>query len=109
MPDFGYWSWDIDLVGSYEEVRRNIRAVETDFRQKKPLAVWRGAKNNDVRADLLRVATGRTWSDVQEIVWAGKSWFHTGSKGQFIRMADHCRYKYLIQTEGIVSLVAKRS
>ena len=100
MPDFGYWSWDIDLIGSYEQVRHDIMAVETDFRQKKPLAVWRGAKNNHVRADLLREATGRTWSDVREIVWGGKTLFRTSAKGQFIKMADHCRYKYLIQTEG---------
>ncbi|KAI9667396.1 MAG: hypothetical protein M1821_000211 [Bathelium mastoideum] len=100
MPDFGFWSWDIGLIGSYEHVRQEIAAVETDFRQKRPLAVWRGAKNNDLRADLLRVATGRTWSDVQEIIWAGKTFFRTKSRGQFIKMAEHCKYKYLIQTEG---------
>ncbi|KAL9077608.1 MAG: hypothetical protein Q9157_003278 [Trypethelium eluteriae] len=100
MPDFGYWSWGLDHIGSYEQVRREIAAIETDFREKKPLAVWRGARENNARADLLHVAMGRTWSDVQEIVWAGKTGFRSKSRGGFIRMADHCKYKYVIQTEG---------
>ncbi|KAL9096838.1 MAG: hypothetical protein Q9165_000802 [Trypethelium subeluteriae] len=100
MPDFGYWSWDLDLNGSYEQIRREIAAIETDFREKKPLAVWRGAKSNNVRTDLLNVAAGRTWSDVKEIAWPGMTWFRSESQGEFIRIADLCRYKFVIQTEG---------
>ena len=101
MPDFAFWSWDIDLLGSYEQVRQDMLAADGEFRDKIPQAVWRGAKINQLRADLLRVATGRTWSDVQEVVWTGKTLFRTKSKDNFIRMADHCKYKYLIQTEGM--------
>lgn len=43
MPDFGYWSWPLGLVGNYEQIRAEIKANEVMWENKDPRALWRGA------------------------------------------------------------------
>ncbi|KAF1981029.1 DUF821 domain-containing protein [Aulographum hederae CBS 113979] len=102
MPDFGYWSWELELVGEYEDVRSRIAAIEEPFLEKTAKALWRGAKNNDLRTDLLRVAeeSGSQWGDIQEIKWASRTRISSHTKGNAIPIPEHCKYQYLIQTEG---------
>ncbi|KAI9711988.1 MAG: hypothetical protein M1820_001696 [Bogoriella megaspora] len=93
VPDFGYWSWDMDMLGSYQQVRQEMADKAVPFEQKKPTALWRGANLNKIRSDLLNVSANKPWSEVEEVHW-GKPNNH------FVRMADHCLHQYLIQTEG---------
>ncbi|KAK8216892.1 hypothetical protein M8818_001855 [Zalaria obscura] len=100
MPDFGYWSWELDLVGEYSAVRERMLGNEVDFASKDARALWRGAKNNAVRAALLKAARGRDWADVEEITWRDRTRFMAASQRLAVPMWEHCRYKYLIHTEG---------
>lgn len=93
MPDFGYWSWDMEVLGSYEQIRQEMADKLEPFEQKKKAALWRGVKLNKLREDLLAVTTGKPWADVKEIIWGPEM-------TDVIRMADHCHYQYLVQTEG---------
>lgn len=94
MGDFGYWSWSIEPIGAYNEVRMKIAdEVETVFTDKKPVAVWRGAALNDQRKKLLDIARGKEWADVKEVVW--------DEKPELLSIADHCRYMFVLHTEGV--------
>jgi hypothetical protein len=73
MPDFGYWSWPIDVIGEYSQVRRDIAENEPGWREKVPKAVWRGStKTNVIREVLVNVSKGKSWSDVHEISWENR-------------------------------------
>ena len=101
MSDFGYWSWPLDLVGGYEQVRREIANTEVDFALKKKQAVWRGAvKTNKNRKDLLRVTAGNDWADVLGIQWANASDLKAQDSVKALTMPEHCQYQFVIQTEG---------
>ncbi|KAL9097572.1 MAG: hypothetical protein Q9165_000468 [Trypethelium subeluteriae] len=93
MPDFGYWSWDMEVLGSYEQVRQEMADKVKPFETKRAAALWRGAKLNKIREDLLNITRDKPWADVREIIWGSEM-------NDVIRMADHCQYQYLIQTEG---------
>lgn len=110
MSDFGYWSWPLDLVGSYEQVRAQIKATESPWEMKTPRAVWRGAaKTNALRKALIKVSKGKEWADVKEVFWKDSKTLAHGSKGLALSMSDHCKYQFLIQTEGKIVLVASGS
>lgn len=101
MSDFGYWSWPLDLVGAYDEVRREIAEAEMDFDKKKKQAVWRGAvATNGHRAELIKVTEGKDWADVRAIVWAGVSDIASEDQAKALSMPQHCQYQYVIHTEG---------
>jgi hypothetical protein len=93
MPDYGFWSWPEPHIGSIEEVKEKVLAIETDlgWRRKINKAVWRGSVhwNSGLRGKLVEVAKGKVWSDVQELNW----------KKNALSMAEFCKYKYLIYTE----------
>ncbi|CAI6339598.1 unnamed protein product [Periconia digitata] len=101
MPDFGYWSWPLDLVGNYEQIRTEIKANEVDWAQKIPKALWRGAvKTNPVRSKLLKATRGKKWADVQEVKWKNRTDVAAGSASSAMSMVDHCKHQFLIHTEG---------
>jgi len=97
MSDFGYWSWPLDLVGSYDQIRREIADSEVAFEVKRKQVVWRGAvQTNKMREDLLKVTKQKYWADVKSIEWSGVS----EVKGDPLSMPEHCQYQFVIQTEG---------
>jgi hypothetical protein len=100
MPDFGYWSWTIDLVGTYETVRQRMSSIEAGiaFEDKIPQAFWRGAVNNPVRSALMQKTRDQPWADVKAIKWSSQ--YTVTNKQDTIPIWDNCRWKYLIQTEG---------
>ncbi|KAF2447368.1 hypothetical protein P171DRAFT_250949 [Karstenula rhodostoma CBS 690.94] len=99
MPDFGFWSWPLDLVGSYEQIRAEMRANEVVWEKKVPKALWRGAvKTNKVRNSLVRASQGKSWADVHEVKWKNRTDVAVGSA--VLSMADHCNHQFLIHTEG---------
>ena len=101
MPDFGFWAWDTNLVGSYEQVRLGIAQQEPAMLEKRPQAVWRGAtlsQYNSIRGDLLEVTRDKEWADVREVNWYEEP---NEESNHFIKIVDHCNYLFLIQTEGM--------
>lgn len=101
MGDFGYWSWPLDLVGAYDEVRRKIAKAEMKFEQKTKQAVWRGAvATNGHRDELIKVTENKEWADVRAIVWAGISDLVSEDQAKALSMPEHCKYQFVIHTEG---------
>jgi hypothetical protein len=102
MSDFGYWSWPLKLLGSYDQIREEICLKEPAWKDKIDKAVWRGAaKTNVLRKSLLAVTKGKPWSDVKEIFWKNSEALVSGSKSLALSMPEHCKYRYLVQTEGM--------
>jgi hypothetical protein len=101
MPDFGYWSWPLNLVGVYEQIRQEIADTEPDFDTKRKQALWRGAlKTNQYRKDLLRMTTDKEWADVKGIKWSSATDPTVNDGTKPISMSEHCQYQFLIHTEG---------
>lgn len=103
MPDFGFWSWPEGSSGTPSEVIRRMSTVESGSRSqniedKIPKAIWRGVVDTlpQVRGDLLSVTHDKNWADVQAIEW----WDPKNVQQVFVPIEDHCKYKYLIHTEG---------
>jgi hypothetical protein len=100
MPDFGYWSWPLDLVGEYQQIRSDMQSSEVDWEKKVPKVLWRGAvkTNKEVRGALMRVTRGKSWADVNEVTWKSRVDVTAGSAA--LPITDHCKYQFLIHTEG---------
>jgi hypothetical protein len=100
MPDFGYWSWPLDLVGEYQQIRSDMQSSEIDWEKKIPKALWRGAvkTNKEVRGALMSVTRGKSWADVDEVTW--KSRIDVTAESAALPIRDHCKYQFLIHTEG---------
>jgi len=99
MPDFGYWSWPEPKIGAYHEVQRKAIAMDKKvaFAAKIPKVVWRGAiLGLAVREKLLSVTKGKDWADVRTLDW-GK---HESWVNDKLTMDEHCKYKYVMHTEG---------
>jgi len=102
MPDFGYWSWPLDLVGAYEQIRMEIHQNRKDWRDKVPKALWRGAlKTNKIRASMFEATRGKKWADVEEVRWKNRLQIAGSSAPFAMPMVDHCAYQFLIHTEGL--------
>ncbi|KAF1962517.1 hypothetical protein CC80DRAFT_462678, partial [Byssothecium circinans] len=97
MPSFAFWAWP-PQIGTFDDVLSRIDVVEASkpFEEKDDRVVWRGTPwfnslgNPQLRQDLLRVARGREWADVEAL---------NVSTGMPIE--DFCGYKYVVYTEGI--------
>ncbi|KAF2404680.1 hypothetical protein EJ06DRAFT_541149 [Trichodelitschia bisporula] len=103
MSDFGYWSWPLGQVGEYSQIRAEIVDAErgVEFKDKIPQAVWRGAAGtNALRKDLLRVTKGKNWADVRELFWASATELRPESASLALSIPAHCRYQFVVQTEG---------
>jgi hypothetical protein len=107
MPHFAYWSWPLPFLGSTASIARAITALEAElpFQSKTPRAVWRGTtwfnngfgSNPRLRHDLVAMASGQPWADVEPLNWTTNS----VDASNALRIEDFCRYKYIIHTEGI--------
>lgn len=100
ISDFIYWSWPLDLLGEYTEFREEVEAIEDvwSWDKKIPKAVWRGTfKTNKNREKLLQVSKGKDWADIREVTWRGQ---HMSPESDPLPMVEHCKYKFVLQTEG---------
>lgn len=91
-PDFSFWNWPEALIGSYEEVVRNIfkNGFQPYLHDK---VFWIGnLETQALRKDLLRF--GRNFPDIFEILTYDKN--NTQTSNDFISLIDHTKYKYLI-------------
>ncbi|KAF1808405.1 hypothetical protein P152DRAFT_373765, partial [Eremomyces bilateralis CBS 781.70] len=116
MPDYNYWSWPMDPGPLHTRDDNNSSPVvpaapsplsprdffsptsgDRSFDAKLPLLIWRGANLNDVRDSLLRVtAPNPPWADVLELNWLNASELQS----RIISMPTHCRYRFVVHTEG---------
>ena len=56
--------------------------------------MWRGVEwtNSEVRGALLNASVGRSWADVMSMSW--------GDTTKVLSLDEHCRYAYVVNTEG---------
>ena len=94
-------------MGSGSEVQEKALEMETTttnpsgkawkWADKIPKLLWRGATMGlELREKLLEVAKDKAWADIKTI-----DWHNDESMGKDLKsMAEHCQYKYLINTAG---------
>ena len=100
MPDFGFWSWNVQGIGPYTQVVSEIkeREVDSHWEQKQKKLVWRGKPSFSpkLRRALLDVARGKSWADVRALRWQDtESMSH-----DFISSVDQCQYMFIAHVEG---------
>jgi len=109
MSDFGYWSWPLDLVGEYQQIREEISISELPFEQKRKQVVWRGSvKTNEQRKKLVKITEGKQWADVQGVEWATATQVQLKDHEKALTIPDNCRYQFVIHTEGTKHLMANQ-
>lgn len=103
MPDFGFWGWPEPGIGTYAEVRKRMADVEEDypnFSDKKAKLFWRGAIVPSVapvlRQHMVDQAEHQSWADLKVLNWEADDPDETNR----VPIEDHCKYQYLINTEG---------
>ncbi|KAF2757405.1 hypothetical protein EJ05DRAFT_388799 [Pseudovirgaria hyperparasitica] len=101
IPDFGYWSWILTRVPSYQRMRQWLFDAEVDapFINKMDKAVWRGnLRMSGIRYALRDIAAGKEWSDIEDVDVASDDPDYDSSKR--LTIEDMCKYKFAIHTEG---------
>ncbi|KAK5941148.1 hypothetical protein PMZ80_006425 [Knufia obscura] len=97
IPDYGYWSWWAIGIPSFNSLARAINVIDasTPWMEKSPKAVWRGTPHYapEIREKLIEVTRDKPWADV-ETVTIGEDEKH------FLSLDEHCKYQYVLQTEG---------
>ena len=99
IPDFGLYSWPAHQVGTWSEVRERTNEVQKtlQFSAKIPKLFWRGttAFGREIRESLVNASMGKSWSAVE-----GLEWLAPDFKDHMVTMPDHCKYQFLVHTEG---------
>lgn len=99
MPDFNGWASSFwDTVGGYRAFRERSKKYLTPFEDKTKKALWRGQINvgqkvSEIRKSLLEASKDKSWSDIEEIRW-------DSGLGHPVQMEEHCKWQFLIHTEG---------
>jgi hypothetical protein len=96
MPDFGFWSWDVQDLGTISDIIEQIIMNEavTEWGAKHQKLVWRGQLQMlpRLRRALLDASRGKAWSEVKALI--------PGLSGNYIGAADQCRYMFIAHAEG---------
>jgi hypothetical protein len=99
MPDFGFWSWDLQDLGTLDDVVEQVTRYEasTAWTAKIQKLVWRGKPQMlpKLRRALLDVSKDKPWSDVAGLI-PGPS----PVPENYISAADQCKYMFLAHAEG---------
>jgi hypothetical protein len=97
MPDFGFWSWDIEDIGSMDELAAQVIRDEDgkSWDHKIPQLVWRGTTTMlpKLRLALLDASKGKSWSNVAALTPAAHP-------ENYVSAAEQCRFMYLAHAEG---------
>ncbi|KAF1965793.1 hypothetical protein BU23DRAFT_626883 [Bimuria novae-zelandiae CBS 107.79] len=103
MPDFGYWSWPLELVGNYEKIRTEMKVNEVEWEEKVPKVLWRGtSKTNKLRGALIRVSQGKGWANIHEVKWKNRTDVVAGSAA--LSMVDHLATNFSYTLNGEATL-----
>ena len=105
LPDFGFAGWPEAGIASFDEFLHLAQLQDhlVPWAQKADKILWRGLANGyPPRVDLLAksdprtVPSAETWADVKQT-----SFHDVGAEFHpLIPMHEHCRHRYLVQTEG---------
>lgn len=103
MPDFGFFNWPEPRIGTYSEVRKRMIDVEErypSFADKEPKLFWRGAIVRAVapvlRKHMVEAAANQSWADIKVLNWEAED----PEKSNRVNIEDHCKYQFLVNTEG---------
>ncbi|KAI6910433.1 hypothetical protein KC316_g4810 [Hortaea werneckii] len=93
MPDFNLWA-AVPSAGAFAEMQARARSYDARIEDKEQKLVWRGVEwtNPEVRGALLNASVGRPWADVKSMTW--------GDTAEFLSLDEHCRYAFVVNTEG---------
>ncbi|KAI7286887.1 hypothetical protein KC345_g887 [Hortaea werneckii] len=93
MPDFNFWA-AVPSAGAFAEMQARARSHDARIEDKEQRLVWRGVEwtNPEVRGALLNASVGRPWADVKSMTW--------GDTTKFLSLDEHCRYAFVVNTEG---------
>lgn len=99
MPDFGFWSWDVQSLGTLDEVMQETvqREKLEPWDRKTAKLVWRGKITfaPKLRRALIDAAKGKPWSDVGQVKWGDPDF-----KKEFLGPVDQCNYMFIAHAEG---------
>lgn len=100
LPDFGFAGWPETGISSFDEFLHlaSLQDVLVPWNLKPDRILWRGLANGyPPRMDLLAQTRGEDeWADVKQT-----SFHDTGAEFfPLVPMHEHCRHKFLVQTEG---------
>lgn len=112
MPHFSFWAWRLPFVGSIGRAAAAIDRLEREtypsFHDKIARAAWRGTTwfnsvhSPRLRQNLLAVAKGQSWADVEALDWVGGGGQAGGQNAtNALAIEDFCRYRYVLHTEGV--------
>lgn len=106
IPDFVFWGWPEAGIDDYEETRLAI--LEASRRPPEdPRLFWIGnPKTHPTRERFLELAAADNRIHAAGLQWANAT---TGAGSRrlqshgatFVSLADHCRYRYLIDLQGV--------
>jgi hypothetical protein len=97
MPDFGFWSWDLQDLGTLDDVTEQVIRDEAaiGWGGKIQKLVWRGSPQMlpRLRRDLLKASKNKPWSGVEALL-------PEHSPENYIGAADQCKYMFVAHAEG---------
>ena len=100
MPDFGFWSWDLQDIGTLDDVTEQIVRDEAaiGWSGKIQRLVWRGQLQMlpKLRRALLNASKGKPWSEIEALI-------PELSPENYIGAADQCKFMFIAHAEGGLS------
>lgn len=97
IPDFGFWSWDLEDMGTLDDVSEQVIRDEaiTGWEGKIQKLMWRGKLQMlpRLRRALLDAARDKPWSDVAGLI-------PSVAPKNYVGVADQCKYMFLAHVEG---------
>jgi len=100
MPDFGFWSWDLQDLGPFDEVVSQVIRDEAEnyWETKTQKLIWRGKlpMAPKLRRALLASTKGKLWSDVEGLTPA----IPPTVVSNYVSAADQCKYMFIAHAEG---------
>ena len=101
MPDFGFWSWNVEGIGPYNQVVSDIidQDVDAHWEKKQKKLIWRGKLSfaPKLRRALIQMAKNKSWSAVRALRWGNEE----SMRNDFVSSVDQCNYMFIAHTEGI--------
>lgn len=109
VPDFIFWNWPDVGIADYEELRREMIEAGADDPADDRLFWIGNAATNPIRDRLIEIAAQDRRIHAVDVTWIKQgrpeAWASDGSmqtqEANYVSLPDHCRYKYLIDVEGI--------
>jgi len=102
IPDFGFWSWDIEDLGTFDSVVEQVVRDEAKlpWEDKIQKLVWRGSVRRapKLRRALLDASKSKPWNGVEILNEMALNVFNN-----YLSAADQCKYMFVAHLEGGLS------